>query len=75
MCRLLAITTIILFTAGLPAAPLTEAPAELEVNDIKIALVNDDGRTIKTFAMPSNPSDRSLFFSLCSTVASLCTII
>ncbi len=53
------ITAVFLISSWLGYAA---AAAELDVSDIKVALVNDDGRAIKTFAMPSNPSDRNLFF-------------
>ncbi len=37
---------------------------ETEVNDIKISLVNEDGRAIKLYAIPTNADDRNIFFRL-----------
>ncbi len=39
-------------------------PAETEVNDIKLSLVNDDGKAIKIYSMPREESERILFFRL-----------
>ena len=48
-----------------PKRKPAEAPiTETEVNDIKLSLVNDDGKAIKIYSVPREESERILFFRL-----------
>ncbi len=39
-------------------------PGETEVNDIKLSLVNDDGKAVRIYSIPREESERNLFFRL-----------